>query len=66
MLTFGGIDAVSDETNDSAHTIEEEVKDPDAKVVVQTVPEALTISVVPFTADGPSTMDSSLFDVPLS
>lgn len=65
-LTLGGIDAVSDETNDSVHTIEEQVKDLDAEVVIQPTSEGPTASVIPFAANGLSTMDSSVFDVPLS
>lgn len=37
--TLGGVNAASDETNDSVYTVEEEVKDPDTEVVVQSVPE---------------------------
>lgn len=42
-----GVDAISDETNDSAHTVEEEVKDPDAKVFVQPDPIGPAAPAVP-------------------
>ena len=39
--TLGGVDAISKETDDSAHTVEEEVKDTNAEVIVQPAPEGL-------------------------
>lgn len=35
-----GVDAASDETNDFIYTVEEEVKDPDIEVIVQSVPKS--------------------------
>lgn len=67
-----GIDAVSDETDDFVDTIEEEMKYPDAEVVIQPAPKGLVALVIPSTADGPSTsdgpstVDSSLFNAPPS
>nr|POE78252.1 hypothetical protein CFP56_62647 [Quercus suber] len=68
-LTLGGVDAISEETDDSAHTVEEEVKDTEAEVIVQPAPEGLVALVVLFvvdgisTADGSSTVDSSISNV---
>lgn len=57
--TPGGIDAVSDEIDDSVHTVEEEVKDPSAEVFIQSTPEGLATPVVLFVADGLSITDGS-------
>lgn len=64
--TLGGVDAANDETDDSIHTVVEEVNDPDAEVVVQfflegpAAPEGLSI------ADGPSIKDQSPSKAPPS
>ena len=70
--TLGGTDAISDEIDDSIHTVEGEVKDPDAEVVVQPALEGLAAPVVssiansPSTVDSPSIEDQSFFNAPLS
>lgn len=67
-----GTDAVGDETDDSADTIEEDMKYPDAEVVIQPAPKGLVAPMIlstaegPSTSDGPSTVDSSLSNAPLS
>nr|POE50802.1 hypothetical protein CFP56_16315 [Quercus suber] len=66
LPTPGGNDIVSDETDDFVHIVEEEVKDPDAKVVVQPAPEGLAAPVVPFAAAGPTTADDLVSNAPLS
>nr|POF01830.1 hypothetical protein CFP56_36603 [Quercus suber] len=66
LRTPRGNDIVSDETDDFVQIVEEEVKDPDAKVVVQPAPEGLVAIVVPFAADGPTTADDLISNAPLS
>lgn len=62
-LTPGGSNTVSDKTDDFVHTIEEEVKDPNAEVVIKPTTEGPVAPVVlsaidgPSIADGPSTVD---------
>lgn len=56
-LTPGGSNAVTDKTNDSVHTIKEEVKDPNAEVVIKPTTEGLVAPVVPSATDGPSIAD---------
>lgn len=71
-LTPSGTDAISDETNDSVHTIKEVVKDPDVEVIIYLAPEGLATLMVALAIDVPSTMDGlfttnpSLFDAPSS
>ena len=64
--TLGDTDAISDEIDDSVHTVEGEVKDLDAEVVVQPAPERLAAPMVSSTTDSPSTEDQSFFNAPLS
>lgn len=66
LLTLGGNDVVRDETNDSAHTIEEEVMDPNAEVVIQLALEGPAVLVVLFAADGPPTTNDPVSNAPLS
>lgn len=62
LLTPGGDDTVSEETNDSVHMVEQGAKDTDVETIVQLPPDnsetpAIQFDVDPFTVDGPSTTD---------
>lgn len=66
-----GDDAINDETVDFVHTVKQEVKDTDRMVVAQLTPEgpdAAVVSLVvdPMTVDGPSTVNPTVPDAPLS
>lgn len=54
--TLGGDDTVSDETDDSVHTVKQEVKDIDAEVIVQPTLGGQDAPVVPSAAN-PTTVD---------
>lgn len=56
-LTPGGSNVVSDKTEDSVHTIKEEVKEPNAEVVIKPTTEGPMAPVVPSATDGPSIVD---------
>lgn len=69
-LTPRGDDAISDETNDSVHTVEQEVKD-DGVGIAQPAPEGpyapVASSVMdPLTEDGLTTVNPTVSDTLLS
>ena len=66
LPTSGGNDAVNDETDDSVHIVEEEVKDPDDEVIIQPAPEGPAAPVVLFIADGPTTANDLVSNAPPS
>ena len=71
LPTPGGVDTVSEETDDSIHTVEQGAKDADAKTVIQPIPSSLeTLAIqsatVPSAVDGPSLLDSTASQVPSS
>nr|POE99120.1 hypothetical protein CFP56_58023 [Quercus suber] len=59
-----GNNAVSNKTKDSVHIIEE-IKYPDAEVIVQLAPEGPTALVFPSTVNGPTTGDNPISNAPL-
>ena len=70
LPTPRGDDVVSDETDDSIHMVEQEVKG-DGMIIAQPTLEGLETPVVslvvdPSTEDGPTTVNPTIFDAPLS
>nr|POE53734.1 hypothetical protein CFP56_23274 [Quercus suber] len=64
--TPGGNDTVSDKTDVSVHTVEEEVKDPDAEVIVQLALEGPIAPMVLSVADGPTIANDPVSNAPSS
>lgn len=64
--TLVGADVANDEIDDSIHIIEDEVKDLNAEVVVQSASEGSSTPKGLSAIDGPSTMNQPLSDAPPS
>ena len=66
LQTLGGDDATSNKTDNSVHTIEQEVKD-DNVVLIQFAPKGpdapVALSIMdPWSGDGPAFVNPTLFD----
>lgn len=57
-MTPSGDDVISDETDGSTHTIEQEVKNANGVVVTQSAPKGPDTPMVSSTTDDPTTSDA--------